>query len=83
MLQQTFRGRGALRTLFLVPYALPIYAGMITWSFMFQRDNGMVNHLLLDDLHISGTRAVLADRQPGLLLDGHRGDLAVRGRSPS
>ena len=35
-----------LRTIFLVPYALPIYAGVITWSFMFQRDNGLVNHVL-------------------------------------
>jgi multiple sugar transport system permease protein len=34
VLQRSFRGRGALRTLFLVPYALPIYAGVITWSFM-------------------------------------------------
>jgi multiple sugar transport system permease protein len=37
VLQQGFRGRGSLRTLFLVPYALPIYAGIITWSFMLQR----------------------------------------------
>ena len=42
----TFRGRGLLRTLFLVPYALPVYAAVITWSFMFQRDNGLVNHVL-------------------------------------
>ena len=34
----------SLRTLFLVPYALPVYAAVITWSFMFQRDNGLVNH---------------------------------------
>lgn len=53
VLQQSFRGRGWLRTMFLVPYALPIYAGVITWSFMFQRDNGLVNHLLVDDLHLA------------------------------
>ena len=46
LLQGTFRGRGLLRTLFLVPYALPVYAAVITWSFMFQRDNGLVNHVL-------------------------------------
>jgi multiple sugar transport system permease protein len=51
VLQHSFRGRGLLRTLFLVPYALPIYAGVITWSFMLQRDNGLVNHLL-GDLHL-------------------------------
>jgi len=45
-LQRPFRGRGLLRTLFLVPYALPAYASVITWRFIFQRDNGMLNHLL-------------------------------------
>jgi len=53
VLQNSFRGRGLLRTMFLVPYALPIYAGVITWSFMFQRDNGLINHLLIDDLHVT------------------------------
>ena len=53
VLQQSFRGRGMLRTMFLVPYALPIYAGVITWSFMFQRDNGLINHVLMSDLHLT------------------------------
>ncbi|HET7304950.1 MAG TPA: sugar ABC transporter permease [Segeticoccus sp.] len=52
VLQRSFRGRGLLRTLFLVPYALPIYAAVITWSFMFQRDNGLVNHVLQSNLHL-------------------------------
>ncbi|MER5864801.1 sugar ABC transporter permease [Kitasatospora sp. NPDC002040] len=51
-LQESFRGRGLLRTLFLVPYALPVYAAVITWSFMFQRDTGLINHLLVDQLHL-------------------------------
>lgn len=55
VLQNSFRGRGLLRTMFLVPYALPIYAGVITWSFMFQRDNGLINHLLIDDLHVTSS----------------------------
>jgi multiple sugar transport system permease protein len=54
VLQSSFRGRGGLRTLFLVPYSLPIYAGVITWSFMLQRDNGLVNHVLVNNLHILG-----------------------------
>ena len=53
VLQRTFWARGILRTSFLVPYALPIYAGVITWSFMFQRDNGLINHLLISDLHLT------------------------------
>ncbi|MGW0627196.1 carbohydrate ABC transporter permease [Streptomyces sp. NPDC002758] len=52
-MQDTFRGRGFLRALFLVPYALPVYAAVITWVFMFQHDNGLVNHVLHDQLHLT------------------------------
>jgi len=55
LMQSTFRGKGTLRAFFLVPYALPMYAAVITWSFMLQRDNGLVNHLLGTDLHLVGT----------------------------
>ncbi|HEV7897965.1 MAG TPA: sugar ABC transporter permease [Planosporangium sp.] len=54
--QHTFRGRGLLRTLFLTPYALPTYAAVITWSFLLQRDTGMVNHVLVDQLGLAGDR---------------------------
>ncbi|MFC7986570.1 carbohydrate ABC transporter permease [Streptomyces sp. NPDC057336] len=54
-MQENFRGRGVLRTLFLVPYALPVYAAVITWAFMFQRDNGLVNHVLHDQLGLTGS----------------------------
>ncbi|WP_037851679.1 carbohydrate ABC transporter permease [Streptomyces sp. NRRL S-340] len=54
LMQDTFRGRGLLRTVFLIPYALPVYAAVITWAFMFQHDNGLVNHLLHDQLHLTG-----------------------------
>ncbi|WP_052398013.1 carbohydrate ABC transporter permease [Streptomyces sp. NRRL F-5123] len=50
------RGRGAIRALFLVPYALPVYAAVITWSFMLQRDTGAVNAVLVDGLHLTGSR---------------------------
>jgi multiple sugar transport system permease protein len=53
MMQDGFRGRGVLRALFLVPYALPVYAAVITWAFMFQHDNGLVNHVLHDQLHLT------------------------------
>ncbi|MCX5387210.1 carbohydrate ABC transporter permease [Streptomyces sp. NBC_00083] len=52
-MQDTFRGRGLLRAIFLVPYALPVYAAVITWAFMFQHDNGLVNHVLHDQLHLT------------------------------
>jgi multiple sugar transport system permease protein len=56
LLQRPFRGRGLLRTLFLTPYALPAYAAVITWSFLLQRDNGLVNHVLVDQLHVADQR---------------------------
>ena len=52
LLQRPFRGRGVLRTLFLTPYALPAYTAVITWSFMFQRDTGIINRVLVDELHL-------------------------------
>jgi multiple sugar transport system permease protein len=54
-LQRFGRGRGLLRTLFLVPYALPAFAGIITWKFVLQRDNGLLNELLTT-LHITDDR---------------------------
>jgi multiple sugar transport system permease protein len=56
LLQRPFRGRGLLRTLFLTPYALPAYAAVITWSFLLQRDTGLVNHVLVDQLHLVHNR---------------------------
>ncbi|MBA9003316.1 carbohydrate ABC transporter permease [Thermomonospora cellulosilytica] len=46
LMQRRFSGRGLLRAFFLVPYALPMYAAVITWAFMLQRETGMVNALL-------------------------------------
>ncbi len=47
-----FRGRGWFRTLFLIPYALPIYVSVIAWQFMLQQNNGAVNTLLVKNLHL-------------------------------
>ena len=46
-----FRGRDWFRTLFLIPYALPIYVSILAWQFMLQK-NGAVNTLLVQNLHI-------------------------------
>ncbi|MFK4086830.1 carbohydrate ABC transporter permease [Kribbella sp. NPDC020789] len=62
-LQPTFRGRALVRTLFLVPYALPAYAGILTWNFMLQRDTGAVNHVL--------TQLHLTDGKPFWLIGGN------------
>ena len=63
VLQRPFRGRAFLRTLFLTPYALPIYAAVVTWSFMFQRDTGLVNQVLLD--------TGITDHRPFWLIGGN------------
>ncbi|CAA9244778.1 MAG: ABC transporter, permease protein 1 (cluster 1, maltose/g3p/polyamine/iron) [uncultured Corynebacteriales bacterium] len=56
LLQKDFRGRGLLRTLFLTPYALPAYAAIITWTFLLQRDTGLLNHVLVDQLGVTQDR---------------------------
>jgi multiple sugar transport system permease protein len=56
LMQDTFRGRAVLRAIFLVPYALPVYAAVITWAFMFQQDTGLVNHVLHDQLHVTSDK---------------------------
>lgn len=53
LMQDKFAGRGLLRALFLTPYALPVYAAVITWAFILQRDNGMLNHVLHDQLGLT------------------------------
>jgi multiple sugar transport system permease protein len=56
LLQKDFRGRGLLRTVFLTPYALPAYAAIITWTFLLQRDTGLLNHVLVDQLGVTDDR---------------------------
>jgi multiple sugar transport system permease protein len=56
LVNSEFRGRNWFRTLFLIPYALPVYVAVIAWSFMLDRDNGSLNTLLVNDLHIVGHR---------------------------
>ena len=48
-----FRGQRWFRTLFLIPYAMPVYVAVIAWSFLLDRDNGALN-TLLGDLHLIG-----------------------------
>lgn len=64
VLQGKVRGRGLWRTLFLFPYAIPLYASVFTWLFMFQRDNGLINHVLVNDLHV-------VDKPPFWLIGGN------------
>jgi multiple sugar transport system permease protein len=56
-LQRTFRGRALFRTIFLIPYAIPMYAGIITWKFIFQQQTGVLNQLLVT-LHLVSAHGV-------------------------
>ena len=67
--QDSFRGRGALRTIFLTPFALPVYASVIIWAFMFQYNNGLVNELLHNVLGITS--------RPSFWLIGHNSFFAL------
>lgn len=46
LLQSAVRGRSFLRTMFLIPYALPVFTSVIVWKFMLDQDSGLVNHVL-------------------------------------
>jgi multiple sugar transport system permease protein len=46
LVSSEFRGHRWFRTLFLIPYAMPVYVAVIGWSFMLDRDNGALNALL-------------------------------------
>ena len=51
-LSSNFRGRAFFRTFFLIPYAIPAFVGVIAWAFMFNQQDGLINTLLVDQLHI-------------------------------
>lgn len=46
----TFKGRAFFRTFFLVPFAMPAFVTIIGWSFIFNQQEGALNHLLVDNL---------------------------------
>ena len=50
-----FRSERLSHTLLPKRIALPVFASVITWNFMLQRDTGMLNQLLLD-LHLVSSR---------------------------
>ncbi len=52
LISRSFRGRGVVRTLLLLPWIMPTYVVGILWGFMWQPDTGIVNHILHDDLHL-------------------------------
>jgi multiple sugar transport system permease protein len=52
ILNRDFKGRGIFRTIFMIPYAVPIFISGISWRFMFQKEWGLINYILVDKLHL-------------------------------
>ncbi len=52
LLNRRFPGRGIARTLMLLPWVVPSYVVGILWGFMWQKDTGIINDLLVDVFHI-------------------------------
>jgi multiple sugar transport system permease protein len=46
LVNQRFRGRGVLRTVFLLPFILPAFASALIWRLMFQTETGAVDQFL-------------------------------------
>jgi multiple sugar transport system permease protein len=47
LLNERFPGRGVLRAVTLIPWAIPPVVNGLVWQWMFQGDNGLINHILV------------------------------------
>jgi len=56
LMNRDFRGRSIARTLLLLPWIVPSYVVGTLWGFMWQRDVGIVNVVLVDWLHLLSER---------------------------
>jgi multiple sugar transport system permease protein len=52
LMNRDFPGKGIARTLLLLPWIVPSYVVGTLWGFMWQRDVGIVNVVLVDWLHL-------------------------------
>jgi len=52
LMNRDFPGKGVARTLLLLPWIVPSYVVGTLWGFMWQRDVGIVNVVLVDWLHL-------------------------------
>jgi multiple sugar transport system permease protein len=56
LMNRDFPGRNLARTLLLLPWIVPSYVVGTLWGFMWQRDVGIVNVVLVDWLHLLDER---------------------------
>lgn len=52
LMNRDFKGRGIARTAMLLPWIVPSYVVGILWGFMWQKDNGIINYILVDVLNL-------------------------------
>ena len=89
LLNTEFHGRGILRTLILIPWALPITIDAIMWKWIFNPSYGALNSLLYQLGLISAYRAWLSDpdqrsacRHPRRCVESYPvGDITQPGRA--
>jgi len=53
LLNRKIPGRTFFRALFYVPYILPAVATIISWSFLFRYENGVINYILVNVFGLS------------------------------
>jgi multiple sugar transport system permease protein len=56
LLNREFRGRAVVRTLMLTPWVVPSFVVALLWQFMWQKDAGIVNKVLVDYTGVVGER---------------------------
>lgn len=52
VINSSFRGRGAIRTSMLIPWAIPTVVSALMWQWMFHGIFGIINDALVNKLHI-------------------------------
>lgn len=52
LLNRKFPGRGIARTAMLLPWVVPSYVVGILWGFMWEKDTGIINQILVNVLHL-------------------------------
>jgi multiple sugar transport system permease protein len=56
LLNRPFPGRKVVRTLMLTPWVVPSFVVAVLWQFMWQRDAGIINKVLVDYTGVVGER---------------------------
>jgi multiple sugar transport system permease protein len=58
LVNREFRGRAVARTFMLFPWIVPTYVVGLLWGFLWQKDVGLINIILVDWLHILSEKPV-------------------------